>query len=291
MKRLLSLLVILILVWPTPATAAQMRPMPSQLYGWTTDNGYATTRLVDTAKRMSRMSTVRVVFDEFVKARDYAPTVKALQPHAYIMGELLDSEYIPQYSTQAYLNRTTEYLNAMGSLVDVWEVGNEVNGEWAGITSSVVAKISGAYDLVRGRGLRTALTLYQNEGCWERSANQMLPWAQKNIPARMKQGLDYVFVSYYEHDCNGRRLTQAQWRDVFDQLHAMFPYAKLGFGEVGTAKNASFEKKREVMTYYYTLDIDTENYVGFHGWWYGYQDLTPYTKPLFGVFNQLIKSN
>src|SRR5688572_1827111 len=92
MRRLFILLAAVTLVLaPQPVASAAGRTLPSTLAGWTTDNGYATTRLVNTAKATSKMTTVRVVFDEWVKARDYAPTVKALYPHAYIMGELLDS--------------------------------------------------------------------------------------------------------------------------------------------------------------------------------------------------------
>ena len=49
----------------------------------------------------------------------------------------------------------TEYLDALGATVDIWEVGNEINGEWLGTTSDVVAKASIAFDLVRKRGYRT----------------------------------------------------------------------------------------------------------------------------------------
>jgi hypothetical protein len=287
--RALVAVIVLLLALANPAHAAAMRPMPDSLYGWTTDNGYATNRLVGAASHTARMTTVRVVFDEWVKASAYAPTVKALQPHAYVMGELLDSYYMPQYSTSAYAARTAEYLNAMGSTVDVWEVGNEVNGEWLGSTGSVVTKVSGAYDQVKARGARAALTLYYNPNCAERSANDMWTWAQANVPARMKQGLDYVLISYYEQDCEGQRFSQAHWQGVFDRLHSLFPNSKIGFGELGSNRGASFTTQREVMTRYYSQRITTPGYVGGYFWWYGYQHLTPYTtKPLFPVFNDLI---
>jgi hypothetical protein len=59
----------------------------------------------------------------------------------------------------------------------------------------------------------------------------------------------------------------------------------------GPRRSASFEKQREVMTRYYTMKITTPGYIGGYFWWYGYQTLTPWsTKPLFGVFNDLIRT-
>jgi hypothetical protein len=293
MKRLSILLTAALLVagFQPVATAETLRPLPDPLYGWTTDDGWHPTRITEAAKRMSRMSIVRIVFDEWQKASDYLPTVKAVQPYAYVMGELLDSYYVPRYSVSQYAARTTEYLNSMGSLVDIWEIANEVNGEWLGSTSDVVAKMSNAYDQVEARGLRSEVTLYSNPNCWERPENEMFTWAAKNIPDRMKQGLDYVLISYYEQDCNGQKFSQAYWQGVFDKLRQMFPNSKLGFGELGPRKSASFEKQREVMTRYYTMKITTLGYVGGYFWWTGYQTLTPWDRrPLFAVFNEVIRT-
>ena len=40
-------------------------------------------------------------------------------------------------------------------------------------------------------------------------------WLKKYIPADMKDGLDYVFVSYYEDDNDG---FQPEWEDIFKNL-------------------------------------------------------------------------
>jgi hypothetical protein len=288
MRRLLTLLAVLTLIAGyQPAAMAAPREIPSPVYGWTTDNGYATTRLYNTAAATFRMTTVRVVFDEFVKASDYKPTVSRLHQKAYIMGELLDSYYMPQYSTAQYAARTTEYLNVLGQYVDVWEIGNEVNGEWLGSTSSVVAKISAAYDLVKGRGFKTALTLYYNEGCWERSANEMHAWI-KNIPERIRNGVDYLWVSYYEQDCNHRRLTQSQWQSTFDRLKVSFPHSKLGFGEIGPNRAGVSEAvQRDFVTRYYSLRITTPGYVGGYFYWWGWSHLVKGT--LLPTFNAAIQ--
>ena len=94
-------------------------------------------------------------------------------------------------------------------------------GEWLGDTAAVVQKMSGAYDLVAERGAKSALTLYFNQDYW----------AQANVPNRMKTGLDYVWISDYEDDCNG---LQPAWEPVFKKRAEMFPSSRVGFGEVGT---------------------------------------------------------
>ena len=158
--------------------------------------------------------------------------VRQIYPVSFIMGEILDSQYVSTYSVADYSSRTASYLNTLGSYVDVWEVGNEVNGEWLGSTPDGVAKMYDAYMQVKQRGWKTALTLYYNgpldEGsasCWASADHQMFNWAQANIPSEMKQHLDYVLVSYYEDDCNG---IQPNWTSVFQQLAQMFPYSYIG---------------------------------------------------------------
>jgi hypothetical protein len=265
-------------------TAAALTPVPTPIYGVTVDDISELPAIIESLQRLSRKPTARIVFDETVGPAYYRKAAIAMSQVSYLMGEILDSAYVRRISVNGYLNRTTRYLDSMGDIVHIWEVGNEVNGEWLGTTSSVVAKISGAYDLVKARGKVTALTLYYNEECWSRRANEMFTWAQANIPARMKQGLDYVLISYYEEDCNDLR---PDWPTVFAKLAAMFPNSKIGFGEVGTSDPA---RKAETLQRYYTMKIDQPNYIGGHFWWYYREDMVPWTLPLWSVLNTAIQT-
>ena len=110
----------------------------------------------------------------------------------------------------------------------------------------------------------------------------MFTWADANVPARMKQGLDYVWVSYYEEDCNNLK---PDWNAVFKKLSVMFPNAKIGFGEVGTSKKA---RKADYLQRYYSLKPPVANYVGGHFWWYYKQDMVPHTKALWNTLNTAI---
>lgn len=258
-------------------------PAPSQLtYGITFDDPYKSSAIVATLAKLPKKITARVVFDEGIKAKEYISPVTAIHKAAFVMGEILDSEYVGKETAKSYTDRTFEYYSALSPYVDIWEIGNEVNGEWLGTTANVVAKIQGAYDLIKLNKGKTALTLYYNAGCYEKKANEMFTWASSNVPANMKAGLDYVLISYYEDDCNKLK---PDWGPVFHKLALMFPNSKIGFGEVGTEKG----DKAAYMTRYYSLKIDEPSYIGGYFWWYGSEDLVPSTKPLFSVFSNVIK--
>jgi hypothetical protein len=260
-------------------------PVPSPIYGMTLDAVDGINKITNSLGNLQKKPTARIVFDEFVQPSYYRDPVVQIKQVSYVMGELLDSFYVPQYSVNDYLQRTRDYTAQLGDAVDIWEVGNEVNGEWLGNTPDVVAKISGAYDIVKGQGHTAALTLYYNAGCYAKPANEMFTWAAANVPDRMKQGLDYVLISYYEDDCEN---LHPDWQPVFDKLHAMFPNSKIGFGEVGTSKKA---KKQEYMQRYYSTKITTPNFIGGYFWWYGKQDLVPMWKNLWQVFNNVTSNN
>ena len=83
------------------------------------------------------------------------------------MGELVDSSAAKSYTVASYRQRAVDFVNAFGSQVDLWEVGNEVNGEWVG------QHLAGGgqdrrppIEVVTDAGGRTALTLYYNPNCW-----------------------------------------------------------------------------------------------------------------------------
>jgi hypothetical protein len=113
----------------------------------------------------------------------------------------------------------------------------------------------------------------------------MFAWIGSNISAAMKNGLDYVFFSYYEDDCEGVTYTKEEWKTVFDRLHAIFPNAKLGFGETGTEKAS---KKREYIERYYSITYDEEYYVGGYFWWYYKQDCVPKEKSLWNILETTV---
>ncbi|MCI5145976.1 MAG: hypothetical protein D3923_10710, partial [Candidatus Electrothrix sp. AR3] len=258
------------------------------------DNDVEKNEIKDALASHTLKPTVRVVFDSCMypvdkcvaacekcwDPSDYQQPLENIASAAFIMGEILDSAYVKDYSVDEYIERTNEYLNRFEGIVDIWEIGNEVNGDWLGLTTDVVKKIEGAYKEVKNRGLVAALNLYYNKPCVDTDSEyEMFNWVNANISDDMKDELDYVFFSYYEDDCNGVVHTQEEWQAVFDALHLIFPNSKLGFGEVGT-KQCS--KKAQYMNrYYHQLDIQGDYFVGGYFWWYYKQDCVPKTKKLW----------
>jgi hypothetical protein len=260
---------------------AVAKPWP-MIWGVTVDDVSGLSRTVSSLARLAKRPTTRIVFDEWVPAAQYLPAAKQIHKVSDVMGEILDSSAMVQYSVANYGKRVREYMNTLGNHVDIWEIANEINGEWLGQTSDVVAKMTLAYNIVTQRGGKTALTLYYNKGCWSDPKHEMFTWAQKNIPPAMKQGLDYVWVSYYEDDCNG---LQPNWPAVFNRLGALFPHSQIGFGECGTL---FAKKKAAIIDRYYRMPISHPRYVGGFFWWYFRQDMVPHTRAPWRVLNSAI---
>jgi hypothetical protein len=113
------------------------------------------------------------------------------------------------------------------------------------------------------------------------------------VPADMRNGLDYVIVSYYETQCNNIRPTAATLTTFFNQLHSLYPNAKLGFGEIGFPNKVGSNTAgaKSMINYYYGLNISTPGYIGGYFWWYYYEDMLPYTtKPLWPTLNAAFSS-
>jgi hypothetical protein len=269
-----------------------VRALPSPLYGITLDDvsGASTSRI--TKERASitalpRKAAARVVFDEDTGPEDYATQLAQLYPDMYVMGELSDSEYMGQLSVQQYKSRAASFVGALADRVDLWEVGNEVNGNWTGRYSDVSAKIAGAFDVVEAAGERSELTLWYNPGC-AGGPTELDPigFSNQYVPQRMRTGLEYVTISYYETECNNYRPTAAKLTALFQQLHGLYPNAKLGLGEIGLpdpVRTSTTAKAQSIAAYYYGLDIDLPYYVGGYFYWYFAEDAVAKTKPMWQV--------
>ncbi len=255
----------------------------NMIYGVTIDDISNIDDIVKSLKKLSKPPTTRIVFDQLRLPSYYLEAVNKIQNTGFIMGELLDSYGFADYTVQQYNDRVKKYLDAFGRKVDIWEIGNEINGEWLGNTDTVVRKITNAFRIVKDGGKVTAITLYYNNDCCEKPENEMYRWINSNIPVNMKDSLDYVFISYYEDDCND---FQPDWQSVFDSLHVIFPNSKLGIGECGTKFT---ERKKSYIERYYNLNISTPNFVGGYFWWYFKQDCVPYTKKLWRVLDSIFE--
>jgi len=259
---------------------ADQESRAERVYGVTVDRLDGLEKTLEALRTLGRKPTVRIVFDEDMPAEHYREAAGKIHEVAFVMGEILDSQFVKKCTLEGYRKRTGEYLETLGGRVDLWEVGNEINGDWLGPAEQAAAKMTAAFDLVKERKKAAALTLYYNEGSVKDRSFEMFRWAEERIPDRVKQGLDYAWVSFYDDDFEG---PAPDWPAVFERLGKMFPAAKLGIGECGTKKQS---RKAEFVRRYYGLKVDHPRFVSGCFWWYFSQDMVPSTRPLWKVLQE-----
>jgi hypothetical protein len=293
------------------AAHAQPRTIPAPIYGVTLDNVDNPDAELAALRHIVRMPTVRVVLDRKKGPQHYKKPVQTFRPYAYIVAQIADSAYMKKYTVDQLVARTDRYTKALGNMVDLWEVGNEVNGNWLG--SNTLKKIEAMYNGVATKGYAAALTFfYEGEpsephNCIvkKHGGNGMFAWIRENFgldrPPRQRPkatekirlGLDYALVSWYPRQCPGER---PNWPVVFTKLARIFPNAKVGFGEIGTAKprGGSRYEVNEIEQFYPMGKRVTglpDNYVGGYFWWYFAQEMVPWNKTrLSAILNQAIEA-
>jgi hypothetical protein len=273
---------------PHRIAAAPGRPLPSPLYGVTVDDVSYAGQIAAGLRNLPEAPTARIYFDAAEPAGYYTAAVNALRPVSYLMGELLDSSDEAYTAASAYKARVRNYLAAFGGKIDVWEIGNEVNGSWTGRYPAVAAKLTEAYREVAAAGKRTALTLYYNVGCGDGPAElSPVAFSRAYVPRAVRDGLGYVLLAYYPDACRGLRPAAGAWTAYFGQLHVLYPHAMLGFGEIGL-KNpvaaGTLRAAESLIRYYYGLVVRLPYFAGGYFWWYFKEDCLPYTsRPLCGV--------
>jgi hypothetical protein len=205
-------------------------------------------------------------------------TLKSQTRPPFLLGEVLDSSYQGCFTVATAQARWNDYVSTLGSYVDVWEVGNEINGNWldsadAGGTSkiscpwttpattdaNVVTDMINAYNIVKAAGKLAEMTLYYpgaGSSCDSPAAFDPITWTEAHVPLNMRNGMDYVFVSYYHQDCTGGTdPTAASWGTFFTQVQNLFPNAKIGFGEWGySTKKVTGSKLATLLSQGYSMD-------------------------------------
>jgi len=279
-------------VWghaPLPKTAD--RALPAALRGVTIDSTAQLSATIASVRALRSVPTVRLVLDPGTTPGDYAPAISHLRGAAYVMGELLDSEAVKGFSVAAVKKRARTFGAAFKDQVDLWEIGNEVNGEWVGKNQPEIdAKVAAAFDVIHGElGRPTALTLNYWAGpqCYAQPWEATLAYAQA-MPERVRQGVDYVFLSLYETACDpAQRPTARQLVTTFRALARIFPKAKLGMGEIGAQgvvdglpSEPDLAEKQRIAARYYGMDPALRRalgtrWAGGYFWWYYTRDAVP----------------
>ncbi|MDO5089410.1 MAG: hypothetical protein Q4D53_06450 [Leptotrichiaceae bacterium] len=268
-------------------------PLSSYIYGITVDDSWEgkikTEEIIAAIKAMDVKPTVRIVMSKETPPEKYRKLFEKIHKVAYIMATPVDSYDMKKYNVSAYLKRFVDSYEALSEYTDLWEIGNEINGEnWLGKNPELISgKAYAAFRYISGNNAKTVLTSY-----YSAPREQQIPmdkWLIKYIPDDMKKNLDYVLVSYYEDDNNGY---QPDWKKIFNNLETIFPNSKLGIGECGnTRKGATTESKIKMIRHYYTMPKYVKNYIGGYFWWYWVQDSVPHEKnKVWEEINKSMKS-
>ncbi len=281
-----------------PELAEATTPQTAPIYGITIDRVTGIAKMIAAERTLPERPTTRVYFGATEPPGYYLDPVKQLHAVSSVMGELLDSSDATGVSPAAYQARVESYLATLGPSVDIWEIGNEVNGSWTGPYAAGSAKIQEAYTDVAAAGGASALTLYANEyapnNCGD-GGTELTPvqYSNQYVPASVRDGIDYVFESYYPTQCASTYPSNAEVAVEMTRLHALYPHALLGFGEVGLphpAKPKTLAAARQVMSWAYGLHPGVAGYVGGYFWWYGRQDVLAGKRLLASSFATALRS-
>lgn len=274
---------------PLPLAADRALPLP--LRGVTADSVDGLTDLVTALKAHHAVPTVRIVMDPDSTPADYAPAIDRIRPHAYVMAQLLDSTAMAAMSPAQVRQRARAFTGALAGRVDLWEVGNELNGAWVGRNPAEInAKALAAWQVVSiERHMRSAITLnyWSGPDCYEKSWEPTLVFA-RDMPAKLRRGVDVVFLSIYETACEPvQQPTAAQLAKTLVALGRLFPTAQLGIGEVGAQGRAdglpadpTLAEKQRIARRYYGMQAELAarvgpRFVGGYFWWYYAEDAVP----------------
>lgn len=282
----------------TPAfSTAPGRPIPDTLYGVTTEIVSNLPALETSLGRHAKRPTTRVVFQQGTSPSYYSEPVERLRSKSYIMGQILDSTALEATSASNYASRTRNFVNQFKDKIDIYEIGNELNGEWVGSPSSTYAKVQAAYNVVEKENahlkLRSAVTLnyWPSSDCYAHSWENTTSYA-RGMPADVRNGVDYLFLSFYETACSPRAYpTNEQFISIFNTMKSLFPNAKIGMGEVGSQgtvdglpSDPTLAEQQRIANRYYGMHDALkaklgDRYVGGYFWWYYYQHAVPHNKP------------
>lgn len=270
------------------ASAAHNHPnLTDRVWGMTVDDLSHVDPVVSGLSQFKVRPTARLVFDPSGSPDYYRQAVTRIHDVANVMGEPVDSAPPSGRLTVAdYRRKMAAYMDGLGDSVDIWEIGNEVNGDWTGDSSMMAAKIQAGLEEARERKVRTAVTLFYSD-FFKGTDREMVAWSKKYLSDSVREGVDYVLVSFYPDNATGEH---PDWPTIFKDLSEAFPKAKLGFGELGLRKpdftlSSDLTEKRKLMNRYYSMTPPIKKrWIGGYFWWTFVQD-----KDLWGDLRELVK--
>lgn len=222
-------------------------------------------------------------FDQLV------PTVRALNRAGHdVTISICDSLAMPEFTDPNtgkgpdwYRERAVLAVKnySPGSDSTDYEIVNEWGGDWLGDEERVAECAENAREIVSRAGHRTIAGLFfsfydQGERMFE---------TVKRYPIKA----DRFLISIYPWEIDelyrdGSKIaTYTDWRKVFARLHALVPWAELGFSEFGPQpRRSSLEERANLIRHVHAIrppegdeSPASKKFIGLWHYWQGYQEL------------------
>lgn len=221
-----------------------------------------------------------------------------------IMGEVLDSELWPKDITvDEYRQRTHNLANHYKGKISVWEIGNEINGNWIGgdndpiSDSQIVDSINAAADDIKiiDSNLKTVITLYWGEGAFKDDSHPLFIWINKwKKNKNFGNNIDIIALSIYpQYDPVG-----TSFDIMINKLHEKFPDKKIMIGEFGYFNDPKddsqpywwhskdiVEIQKYLIEQYYISMMGYDYSIG-GGFWWNFSDMT--NNELYSTYKNVI---
>lgn len=233
--------------------------------------------LEGTAHNWKLPLTIRLVGFHKVPASAYLDAAKLIKRAGHrVMFEACDSEDMRHYTPESYRSLQQKAVETLGSVVDIFEVANEVSGsrgdkKWPGPDAAKKMKAGLSVGLQNNK--KRAVTLYMNND----DPRYHIEWCLKN-----QFTAEYVFISDYPQSTPDAR--PLGFGSIMNGLAGMFPKAAIGIGEYG-GENAdgddelSPEQRVEMLVHFETRPRYFPNDVGGGFWWDAYKWLVSAPSP------------
>lgn len=303
--------IVLALTLAGGATSHAARWPDQVLRGITIESRQQSAATIEAVKALRTKPTLRLVTHLEETPENWRELVMGLDPHAQIMMTILDSTQMKLLSAAQISDRTQAFVNAFRDQVDIWEIGNELNGEWVGSgPAEINAKVVAAARVVEAAGERTAITLnyWSSPNCYSQGWEEPRSYV-KTIPGEVMEKLDLLMLSVYETACRPIQQPSAQdLATMLADLGAAAPQVMLGIGEIGAQgeedkdddndfSDPTLAEKQRIAQRYMSMQPELSRrlgtrFVGGWFWWYFVRDAVPHTSAgsLWPTLDRLLAS-
>lgn len=252
----------------------------------------------DLVAGISGDAALRIVFDGGVPATEYDGIVgAALAQGIVVVGQILDSSAMAGLTLAGWQARVREYVDHFPEIT-VWEIGNEVNGEWLGSDVGDKLEYAASYVKQADPADTTMLTFYWQMGTAGTAANALFQWIHDEVRPALVSNVDVVALSTWIGDAP----LGIAFDEVYERLHALFPAAQLAIGELGywspgttrawwwrSTSNPTTDVRRALAEQMYAASFAFPYAKGGVFWWYYYQEMLGGT-PLWQTVNEVYRA-